>query len=94
MSVKKIISALLRQVTGFSMLIFLAIVALIPVNLGKHFLLNSSYVSGLAVDYLIPTLYVQDILAALLLVSLLISQRKNFTTEKLLTFFKIKSKSS
>lgn len=42
--------------------LFFILVLLLPVNLGLHFVLTSSYVSGLLVDYLIPTLYIQDIL--------------------------------
>lgn len=50
-----------------SLIVFLLLVALIPLNIGKHFLLPSSYVLGLSVDYLVPTLYLQDILAFILL---------------------------
>lgn len=42
--------------------LLVVIVFAIPLNLGKHFIIPSSYVNGLLVDYLIPTLYVQDIL--------------------------------
>lgn len=38
------------------------ILFLIPVNLGLHFVLNEAYVNGLLVDYLIPTVYLQDLL--------------------------------
>ncbi len=52
-------------------LLFYAIVFLTPVNLGKHFILESSYVYGKLIDYLIPTIYVQDILiAALIIISI------------------------
>ena len=50
--------------------LFYSIIFCLPLNLGKHFILNLCYVNGRLVDYLIPTLYVQDILVvALLLVS-------------------------
>src|SRR3990167_9488867 len=50
------------------MWLFYLIVFLIPANLAKHFPLASSYVGGSLVDYLIPTLYLTDILIILLLV--------------------------
>src|SRR3989304_6764950 len=50
------------------MWLFYLIVFLIPANLGKHFILPQSYVSGYLVDYLIPTLYLTDILIILLLI--------------------------
>ena len=43
-------------------LLFLTTVFLLPVNLGKHFITLNSYVGGILVDYLIPTLYLTDIL--------------------------------
>lgn len=42
---------------------FYTLVFLVPVNLGYHFVLKSSYLNGLLIDYLIPTLYVQDLVA-------------------------------
>lgn len=50
------------------MWLFYLIVFLIPGNLAKHFALPSSYVSGYLVDYLIPTLYLTDVLIILLLI--------------------------
>lgn len=47
--------------------IFYLLVFLIPLNLGKHFILKSAFIEGLLVDYLIPTIYIQDILVLLLL---------------------------
>ncbi len=35
---------------------------LLPTQLGKHFWLKDSYIFGLKIDYLSPTLYLQDIL--------------------------------
>lgn len=43
------------------------IIFLIPINLGKHFELQGSYVAGLLVDYLVPTIFIQDILVVLFL---------------------------
>lgn len=50
------------------MRLFYLILFLIPSNLGKHFILPSSYVGGSLVDYLIPTVYLTDILIVLLLI--------------------------
>lgn len=47
---------------------FYALIFLIPLNLGYHFALKQSYVNGILIDYLIPTLYIQDILSVILLV--------------------------
>ena len=47
--------------------LFYLIIFLIPTNLAKHFILPSSYVSGILVDYLIPTIYLTDILIITLL---------------------------
>ena len=47
--------------------LFFLLVFLMPVNLGKHYVLRDSYVYGIRVDYLIPTVYVQDILVCLIL---------------------------
>jgi hypothetical protein len=45
--------------------LFFVLLLTIPVNLGKHFIIVDSYVGGMLVDYLIPTLWFQDILAFL-----------------------------
>jgi hypothetical protein len=47
--------------------LFLILVLIIPLNLGKHFITRDSYVWGMLVDYLIPTIYLQDIVALLVL---------------------------
>jgi O-antigen ligase len=49
-------------------LIVFLLIFLIPANLAKHFPIDSSYVSGYLVDYLIPTVYLTDILIVLLLI--------------------------
>ncbi|MEO6509287.1 MAG: hypothetical protein ABIO02_05005 [Patescibacteria group bacterium] len=48
-------------------LIFLFIL-LLPTQLGKHFFMDFSYLSGVRVDYLAPTLYLTDILALSLII--------------------------
>ena len=43
-------------------LVFYLLIIFLPINLGKHFEILDSYVWGFLSDYLIPTVYVQDIL--------------------------------
>ncbi len=56
--------------------IFYLLVFLLPLNLGKHFIFRWSYVNGLLVDYLVPTVYVTDLLIVFLLLSY---RRSKFT---------------
>ena len=53
---------LLAQQVIFSLLVFL-----IPTQLGYHFFIPSSYIFGIRVDYLAPTVYLTDILIGVLL---------------------------
>jgi len=46
---------------SFKEIIFLIIVFLLPTQFGKHFFFNFSYLNGLRVDYLAPTIYLIDI---------------------------------
>jgi len=47
--------------------LFLLLVSLLPLQLGRHFWPEWSYVMGLRVDYLSPTIYLTDVLAVLVL---------------------------
>jgi hypothetical protein len=64
----------LREFTSKSNLLniskklFLILILLIPLNLGKHFLIKDAYVWGILVDYLIPTIFIQDIVAFLIII--------------------------
>lgn len=57
-----------------------------PFNLGYHFVLASSYINGLLVDYLIPTVYLQDLCVLFLVFSWLLSGR-TFRPEFRLVWF-------
>ncbi|MBD3365853.1 hypothetical protein GF360_00750 [candidate division WWE3 bacterium] len=59
----------LRVLRGFSLerFLFALVLLSLPLNLGKHFIFPFAYVNGKLIDYLIPTLYVHDILVFLLL---------------------------
>jgi hypothetical protein len=59
-----------------SKILFFALAAVLPVNLGKHFEFSGSYVYGNLVDYLVPTLYLQDILALALLLAVIFEKKK------------------
>ena len=73
--VKKISAPHLLQI------LYLIFVFLLPTQLGKHFFPPYSYLNGVRVDYLSPTIYLTDILVFLLLVS-------NF--KRVMSFFKNK----
>jgi len=45
---------------------------LLPSNLGKHFVDNTSYINGVLVDYLIPTVYLTDFLTVFLIMAIFI----------------------
>jgi len=63
--------------------LFFIIIFLIPLNLGKHFIFRFSYVNGLLSDYLIPTLFVTDLLIVLLLLLWIIDLLINLKPIKL-----------
>jgi O-antigen ligase len=58
-----------RSLEKFEKNLFYLIVLFIPVNLAQHFVFSFSYVDGILVDYLIPAVYLTDILIWLLLLS-------------------------
>lgn len=62
---------------------------LLPIQLGYHFWLKDSYIFGLKVDYLSPTLYFQDILIILLVVQYFRKNPPRFNRKVLLltTFY-------
>lgn len=52
----------------FEKVLFLLFIFTIPIQLGKHFWPEFSFVNGIRVDYLSPILYVSDVLIALLFI--------------------------
>ncbi|MFC1727193.1 O-antigen ligase family protein [Patescibacteria group bacterium] len=48
-------------------LFFLLLILLLPIQLGKHYWFDWSYVWGLKIDYLSPTIYLTDLLVLLIL---------------------------
>lgn len=58
----------MQLIAGLRSALFFLTLLLLPTQLGKHFFLPFSYLDGVRVDYLSPTLYVIDILILLSLV--------------------------
>lgn len=70
MKVQKIINHIKQLFSKKSLNYFLsfAFVLFLPTQLGKHFFFNFSYVNGVKIDYLSPTLYLTDIIFIILFV--------------------------
>ncbi len=62
----------------FSELLFLAVLASIPIQLNKFFFPSFSFVLGIPIDYLALTIYFTDILIVLLIIAIAIRPPKNF----------------
>ena len=71
----------------FSYLLFYLLILFLPTQLGKHFWPDFSYVYGLRLDYLSPTLYVTDILVILLFISFLPNLKKELLRIKTKNLF-------
>lgn len=67
-----------RSFEKFEKSLFYLLVLFLPVNLAKHFFLPFVYVDGILVDYLIPTIYLTDVLLLLLLFLWLFKSWKSF----------------
>jgi len=67
-------------------LVFSLLVFLLPAQLGYHFFSNFSYVFGIRVDYLAPTLYLTDILVFLLFIFWFLKEKKIETNYWLILF--------
>ncbi len=67
--------------------LFYFFVATLPINLGKHFIGVDSYVRSRLIDYLIPTIWFQDIVLVLLLVVWLGTSLKEATFVKKIKSF-------
>src|SRR3989344_6462869 len=52
----------------FNNVLLLLFILFLPTQLGKHFFFDFSYLSGVRVDYLAPTIYITDVLALILIV--------------------------
>ncbi|MBI2031592.1 MAG: O-antigen ligase family protein [Candidatus Levybacteria bacterium] len=65
-------------------LIYYLIILFLPTQLGRHFWPSFSYIYGIRVDYLSPTLYITDVLIILLFAFWLINNTRNLSFEKLI----------
>ena len=70
MKVRKTINQIKQLLSKKSLNYFLSFifVLFLPTQLGKHFFLDFSYVNGVKIDYLAPTLYLTDIIFILLFI--------------------------
>src|SRR3990167_5668102 len=64
--------------------LFFLFLILLPTQLGKHFFIPLSYLSGVRVDYLAPTVYLTDLIVFLLAIFNLKSVLKFFDNKKIL----------
>lgn len=80
----------MRPKIELSKKIFFALILLLPLNLGKHFVMKNSFVSGILSDYLVPTIYIQDLLIALILIFWLL-EKGIPSKQDLLNFFNKRS---
>lgn len=65
-------------------ILFFLFLLLLPTQLGKHFFFSFSYLSGVRVDYLAPTVYLTDIIVFLLAIVNLKNVVKFFKNRKVL----------
>lgn len=70
----------------FNRLFLFLFILFLPTQFGKHFFFSFSYLSGVRVDYLAPTLYLTDIIICLLLLLNPKTVFKFFNNNKLLFF--------
>lgn len=67
-------------------LLIYVFIFLLPTQLGKHFFLDFSYIQGLRVDYLAPTLYLTDLIAVILIIFNIKKIIPLFHNKKLIVF--------
>src|ERR1035437_9579523 len=72
-------SWLLSQRINLSAIFFYLLLLFLPTQFGKHFWPNFSYVYGIRIDYLSPTLYFTDVLIILIIVFWLFEKRKSLS---------------
>ncbi len=72
-----------KKIRGIEAVVFGLVLLFLPVNLAKHFFFDFAYVDGILVDYLIPTIYLTDILIWGLLGLWLFRCLRSFSTNHL-----------
>ncbi|HZJ18646.1 MAG TPA: O-antigen ligase family protein [Patescibacteria group bacterium] len=68
---------MLSQKNNPSLFFFYLLILFLPTQVGKHFWLQSSFVYGLRIDYLSPTLYLTDILILIILIFFFLKRIKD-----------------
>lgn len=76
----------IQQFNNFLLFFF---ILLLPTQLGKHFFFDFSYLSGIRVDYLAPTIYLTDIIAFVLITFNFKSVIDFFRQKKILLFISL-----
>jgi len=71
----------------FKNIVLFLFLLILPTQFGKHFFLPFSYIFGVRIDYLAPTLYVTDILAIILIALYGKNVVSFFKTKKILFLF-------
>ncbi len=66
----------------FSDFLLFLLILLLPTQLGRHFFLPYSYIGGVRVDYLAPTIYLTDIVVFILLITNFKTALSFFMTKK------------
>lgn len=54
------------RVHNLKKLVYLLVICFLPTQLGRHFFISDSFVLGIRIDYLAPTIYITDILILIL----------------------------
>lgn len=72
---------------SFNKILFVLFLFFLPTQLGKHFFLPFSYISGVRVDFLAPTVYTIDIVVLLLLILNLKTVWNFFNKRNIVIFF-------
>lgn len=70
----------------YNTLLFYLLIILLPVQLSKHFWPSFSYVLGLRIDYLSPTVYLTDIVIAFMFIYWLLTTTLKFKDSKFQSF--------
>ena len=70
--------------SNFSSLLFLALILFLPTQFGRHFWPEFSFIKGIRIDYLSPTLYLTDILILFLFVFSFFKNKFLITNYKIL----------
>ncbi len=73
----------------FNQLLVFLFIFLLPTQFGKHFFFDFSYLSGVRVDYLAPTLYVTDCIVLLLTLINITFVLSLFKNKKILVLFSV-----